>query len=248
MKENNEKLNERELISLVKQGGDGAEDAITKLYELYQPYIEEEAKKCLYNYEDLEEFCIEVWKRLLEKLPFFEGDSLQPFLGKAYLGADKPQGIIGRYYLDFIRKDASELWHYSESYYKKKVKKRKQKTLDLDVQVGEDDEGKPLFLKDLIPNDSKTPLEILIEKETRQIVIEEIDKLPKIYRYPVLMRYFDGRTIEDIAGLLNIAQEQVYLRLSRAYTQLKKQLIKRLGPNPLEEINIYQSRELKRKK
>jgi RNA polymerase sigma factor (sigma-70 family) len=241
-------INERDLINLVRQGGPGAKDAIAQLYELYQPYMEEEAKQCLYNYEDLAEFCQEVWKRALEKLPFLAGDSLKPLLGKAYLGDDKPEGIIGRYYLDFIRKECSELGYYSELYHRKKAKKRKKKTLSLDAQVGEDQEGNPLFLKNLVPDNSQTPLEILLEKETRQIVVETIERLPRIYRYVILMRYFDGRTVKDIARLLNIAEEQVYLRLSRAYTQLKGLLIKRLGPNPLEEINIFRSREITRRK
>jgi len=241
-------LNEKELINLAKQGGEVSKDAIGKLYELYHRYVEDEARKCLYKNEDLDEFCQEVWKRVIKSIPSYRGDTLKGLLGRAYAGTGKPSGIIGNYYLEFIRKKTSILQSAEELDYLSRTKPKKIHLISIETPVGEDDEGNTLLLKDVIPDESKSPLEILIEKETQQIVREEVEKLPNIYRYVILMRYFDGRPVKEISELLNIKEDDIYWRLSEAYEKLKVQLIKRMGENPLEEVNIYRSKKHNRRK
>ena len=91
---------EKELLNKIKAGSPETPAAFEKLFDAYNPYIESEASKCLmYEPDEIGDFCHEVWKRVYEKLPFFEGDSLRGLLGRAYLGGGQPAGIIGRYYL-----------------------------------------------------------------------------------------------------------------------------------------------------
>jgi RNA polymerase sigma factor (sigma-70 family) len=243
---------QKQLLQQVKQGGDIAKQAFGKLYDAYYGYVEYEANKVFYNDRDVEDFCQEVWKRVIEKLPAFDGDTLGQLLGKVPLGAEPPHGIIGHYYLKFIRDKVSILQSYSrEKDRRDPLPKGKPRHYSLFAKAGrykKDDGGEVYYLKDIIPSESKTPLEILIEKETRQIVREEIEKLPDIYRYVILMRYLDGRPCEEIARLLNISIGDVWERLSRAYEKLKEQLIKRMGKNPLEEVVIYRSKKYTKRK
>jgi RNA polymerase sigma factor (sigma-70 family) len=240
---------QKELLQQVRQGGDPAKEALSKLYDAYYSYVEYEANKLLYNEKDIEDFCQEVWKRAIQKLPTFDGDTLGQLLGKAPLRGEPPQGIIGHYYLKFVRDKVSILQSYSEEEDRREAQpKGKPRHYSIHSKAGMDDEGEVQFLKDIIPDESKSPLEILIEKETQQIVREEIEKLPNIYRYVILMRYFDERSTEEIAKLLNISIEDVWQRLSRGHEKLKEQLVKRMGENPIEEVNIYRSKKHNRRK
>ena len=244
---------QKELLQQVRQGGLLAKEALGELYNAYYGYLEHEANKLFYNDRDIEDFCQEVWKRAIKRLPTFDGDTLGQLLGKAPLGSASPQGIIGYYYMEFVRQRVSILQSYSEETDRKEPQpKGRPRHYSLYAPAGKytkDEGGGGVFgLKDIISNESKSPLEILIEQETSQIVREEVEKLPKLYYYIICMRYFDGRATEEIARILNISIEDVWQRLSRGYEKLKAQLIQRMGENPLEEINIYRSKKQNRRK
>ncbi|MBI4712975.1 MAG: sigma-70 family RNA polymerase sigma factor [Planctomycetes bacterium] len=242
-----DKLDEKELLRLARAGGEQGKDGLSKLYELYQPYVEDQAARCLFENEDLDEFCQEVWKRVIEGLPKYRGETLRGLLGQAYFGAGKPEGIIGYYYLEYLRHKSEILQFYSK-HQDRPDDEGKPKIFSLDCPAAKDDQGKTLLLGDIIPDESPTPLEIAIDNERRQIIKEAIEKLPKGYRYIVYMRYFDNRPVKDIAMLMDIKEEQVYLCLSRACQMLKGLLEKKLGPNPLEEINIYSAKKKRGRK
>jgi RNA polymerase sigma factor (sigma-70 family) len=240
-------LDEKEQLRLAKAGGEEGKKALGELYNLYDDYVHDQAGRCLYEQEDLDDFCQEVWKRTIQQLPKYQGETLRGLLGKAYFGVGQPEGIIGHYYLKFIRDKSEILHYYSKTVDKPPARGEKAKIFSLQTRVGTDDHEVPIYLNDIIPDDTKSPLEIAIENETRDIVKSTIEKLPKGYRYVILMRYFDNRPVGEIATLLNIKEEQVYLRLSRANKMLKGLLEKKLGKDPLEEINIYSAKKMKRK-
>lgn len=52
------------------------------------------------------------------------------------------------------------------------------------------------------------------------------EKLPRELRLPLLMYYFDGRSVKTVAEKLNISTANVYLRLRTATKQLHEMLIK----------------------
>lgn len=238
-------LDEKELLKTAQAGGPGSNEALTKLYELYHLYVESEATKCLYESEDIAAFCQEVWKRVIPALPFYEGETLRGLLGKAYCGVGTPQGIIGKYYTEFLRKQSFAVGEVDEETGKRR--RRKIKTKSLTQPVGGDEDGNVLILEDIVPSKAPSPLEICIKKELAGIVKAEIMKLPKGYRYVVLMRYFDNRPLEEIANLMGISYDDARQRLCRAHKKLQNLLIKRLGKNPLEEVTLYSARNVKKK-
>ena len=62
---------------------------------------------------------------------------------------------------------------------------------------------------------SKTPL----ETATDLLVREAVTALPDSYQDVIVLRYFEGRTQGEVAGLLGIPVETVHTRLRRAEDQ-----------------------------
>ena len=64
--------------------------------------------------------------------------------------------------------------------------------------------------------------------ETSEEVRRAVDRLPAKFREPIVLRYFEGMPIADIAEVLGLAVNTVDVRLSRARKTLKKTLQPRL--------------------
>lgn len=238
-------LDEKELLRIARLGGEDGKKALGGLYNLYDIYVHDQANRCLHESEDIAAFCQEVWKRVIPALPFYEGETLRGLLGKAYCGVGVPEGIIGKYYVEFLRKQSFAVGEVDEETGKRRRRKIKAKSLT--QPVGGDEDGNVLILEDIVPSKAPSPLEICIKKELAEIVKAEIMKLPKGYRYVLLMRYFDNRPLEEIANLMSISYDDARQRLCRAHKKLQNLLIERLGKNPLEEVTLYSSRNVKKK-
>lgn len=66
-----------------------------------------------------------------------------------------------------------------------------------------------------------TPEKLLMTKETRQIVLEAIDKLPDAYRVTLLLRDIEERSTTETAEALGLSEANVKVRLHRARAALK---------------------------
>ncbi|MBN1910501.1 MAG: RNA polymerase sigma factor [Pirellulales bacterium] len=64
--------------------------------------------------------------------------------------------------------------------------------------------------------------------ETGEEVRRAVRQLPTKYREPIVLRYFEGMTVAEIAEVLGLAVNTVEVRLSRARKTLKKTLQSRL--------------------
>lgn len=62
------------------------------------------------------------------------------------------------------------------------------------------------------------------DSEVEKSVREALDSLPEIHREVLLLHYFGGMTSRDIAGAIGISPAAVLKRLSRARSQLKKEM------------------------
>lgn len=90
-----------------------------------------------------------------------------------------------------------------------------QNSNSLDFELDEEDSG---------PIDFVEPSKVVIDRETINIVVEAIKKLPEIYRDVLLLEKVHGNTKEEIAELLNISYETTKKRSLRARKMLAESL------------------------
>lgn len=70
-------------------------------------------------------------------------------------------------------------------------------------------------------SDLATPEQLLITKESRQLVLSAINDLPDAYRIVLLLRDIEERTTAEVADALDISEANVKVRLHRARAALK---------------------------
>ena len=77
---------------------------------------------------------------------------------------------------------------------------------------------------------SSTPLhatdKTLTDKETFDRVQQVVKALPPKYREPVVLRYLQELSTDEISRILGISKNTVQVRLSRARKRLKQDLVK----------------------
>jgi RNA polymerase sigma factor (sigma-70 family) len=63
--------------------------------------------------------------------------------------------------------------------------------------------------------------------EVTDVLDEELERLAEKYRLPLLLFHFEGRSIEEIAGLMNLKSSTVGTRLSRGREVLRNRIVRR---------------------
>lgn len=71
----------------------------------------------------------------------------------------------------------------------------------------------------------RKPEELYEERELKEIVKKAILKIPENYRIVLLLREIEGFSTEETAKILNISNEAVKMRLSRARNKLKEEVL-----------------------
>ena len=71
---------------------------------------------------------------------------------------------------------------------------------------------------------SPTPLEELERRQQCAMLYAALDRLPEKYRTPVIMFDIDGRSAGEVANLLGIKRNAVWVRLHRARSRLFEDL------------------------
>lgn len=64
-------------------------------------------------------------------------------------------------------------------------------------------------LEDMIPSEDKGPEEDLLEKEMKELIIQEIEKLPEKKKLVIVLYYFEGLTFKEIAEILRMSESRV---------------------------------------
>jgi RNA polymerase sigma factor (sigma-70 family) len=67
----------------------------------------------------------------------------------------------------------------------------------------------------------------VIQCELRQVLDEEVQRLPEKYRAPILLCYLQGQTNEEAAALLHCPTGTIKVRLMRGREILRKRLVRR---------------------
>ena len=104
------------------------------------------------------------------------------------------------------------------------LRKKKFLPRSLDEQVL-DQEGDQKPLIERFP-DSKSisPVNILQDKELRELVQREIEKLPEKLRAPILLHQFENLPYREIAAILGITEKAVERRIYHARELLRGKL------------------------
>ena len=107
-------------------------------------------------------------------------------------------------------------------------------------QIPEDEEGNSMLdqVEDL--DQQRVPDQALDNQETRRMILELVDNLPPEQRMCVLLRYYDGMSVKDIAQATGVPEGTVKSRLNYARKALKagveeyeKQGVKLYGLSPI---------------
>ena len=75
-----------------------------------------------------------------------------------------------------------------------------------------------------LPHPSASPLRQLAQMEQRREILRALDSLPRKYRLPIVLRYFEELDYGAIADVLNVERHQVGTLLFRAKRQLRAAL------------------------
>ena len=104
--------------------------------------------------------------------------------------------------------------------------KKRRAAVSLTMSGDEDDEEVQLD----IPDPGKSPEEIVLAAEDRELLTKALNSLPADQRQIIVMRAIDDLSYTQIAEILNIQEGTVKSRLSRARTQLRNKLLQ-IGNN-----------------
>jgi RNA polymerase sigma-70 factor, ECF subfamily len=93
-------------------------------------------------------------------------------------------------------------------------------TVSLEQQTGEEADGEPHRLLELLEAGGPAPLDRATAEESRQLVRQSVEQLPEFLRQVVLLAYFQGLPYRDIADILEIPVGTVKSRLHTALQRL----------------------------
>jgi RNA polymerase sigma factor (sigma-70 family) len=65
------------------------------------------------------------------------------------------------------------------------------------------------------------------QQELRTFLDSELDRLPEKYRLPMILHYFEEKTMDQVAKILRVKNKAVEARISRARLKLQKRLLHR---------------------
>ena len=91
-----------------------------------------------------------------------------------------------------------------------------------------------VFMEELpeMEDDRPGPADALIAQSDAEAVRRAVDRLSPILRETVVLRYFSGLSVEDIAAALAVPEGTVKFRLSEARRKIRQILTQRCGFSP----------------
>lgn len=114
--------------------------------------------------------------------------------------------------------------------YRKKQKHSTQKEKLADPQSSEKDT--PMF--HTATDTEKT----LANKELGRVVEKALSQLPEEYRLVFTLRELNGLSVSETAGILNISEGNVKVRMTRARTMLRDEIETMYSPQDIYEFNL----------
>lgn len=167
--------------------------AIAELYGYYIPYFKHYFKSCFHNEEDAKDMANDFIIQILKNINKFKF---------TYAFSTWANRVAHNYLIDCIRKD-----------------NRKFSTVSIDNYITTDNGEQ---LKPEFPGESKTPQQIIEQKERYQELHHRLQNISPQYQKIIQLRYFDELSYAEIANELNISLGAVKTQLFRAKSELRK--------------------------
>lgn len=92
--------------------------------------------------------------------------------------------------------------------------------------------------EDAAMRDPTTPFDELSDAETERLLATALERVPELYREPLVLYYYEERSVDDVARSLGISTATTNKRLSRgrqylaASVAIVERELPRLGPSP----------------
>lgn len=102
-------------------------------------------------------------------------------------------------------------------------KRPKIKPISLDQPLGDDEHDENVLLQ--IPDDQANPERTLMDQVMDERLQKALSNLPEAFRVAVLLCDVDGKSYEEIAGIMKSSVGTVRSRIHRGRTLLRKQII-----------------------
>lgn len=194
MSKHSDQVNDAELVARFRDGDRSAFDLLVKRHSTRAYQI---AYGVLGNREDAEEVAQDVFIRVHRALARFRGDS--EFTTWMY-----------RIALNLARNKYR--WNKCRGI---------QKNISIDAPIENSNNGESTFE---LPDPDGPPDETLLKQEMEQTVLEEIQKLPPIYREALVLRNVQELSYEQIAQLLGCKLGTIKSRIARGREELRQRL------------------------
>ncbi|MCR4417006.1 MAG: sigma-70 family RNA polymerase sigma factor [Ignavibacteria bacterium] len=99
---------------------------------------------------------------------------------------------------------------------------REYQKLSLSQQVGEEEDT----ILDLLPGDQETPIDIVEKENIKEIILQELNRLPERQKLVITLYYFEEMNYQEIADLMNISVSRVSQLHTEVINRLRKKLKK----------------------
>lgn len=113
-----------------------------------------------------------------------------------------------------------------------KLKREANAPVRLDYSISDEREhggGYTTSLGEILPSGYPSPEDILIKTETLDILREELDQLPEREKYVISSRWFDDKTLIEIAKEMNVSKQTIHGWEKSGIERLGRRVRMRLG-------------------
>ncbi|MDE3062063.1 MAG: sigma-70 family RNA polymerase sigma factor [Acidobacteriota bacterium] len=102
--------------------------------------------------------------------------------------------------------------------------RHKQQEVTIEQEVAGNGASSPVFLKDLLQDESESPFEMAVHAENRARVETGLSHVPEPFRTTLILRDIEGFVYEEVAEIQGVNLGTVKSRLARGRAYLKAQL------------------------
>jgi len=99
--------------------------------------------------------------------------------------------------------------------------RHRQQEIPIEQEVAEGDNGRPVFLKDMLADPAESPYDAALREENRTRVERALRRVPEPYRTTLILRDIEGFVYEEVAAIEGVNLGTVKSRLVRGRACLK---------------------------